>query len=342
MSLETRLRSTARPILPAAGGASSSTAGLVQSSRTISTVFPLSGGGNLSADRTFSADTAFLINSGRTVSALYPLAGGGNLSADRTLSADTAFLVNSGRTISTLYPISGGGDLSANRTVSADTAFLVTSSRSISTTYPLAGGGDFSTNRTHTVDTAFLVNSSRLINTTYPLAGGGNLSADRTHTVDTAFLVNTARQVISGNGLSGGGDLSADRTLSVNTNVRDKIFGFFFAGSLSTLMLASSAMIYIPFNMELRDVRAAVSNSATGANILYNPLQWNAALTATTAMFASANRPFVFTNQLVGSNNGTFAIGNLYAGSWLGMNIDQVGSTIPGSNLTVTFIVRTS
>lgn len=187
-----------------------------------------------------------------------------------------------------------------------------------------------------------LVTSGRNISTTYPVQGGGNLSSDRTLTIDTLFLVNTGRTITASTGLTGGGNLSSDFNLSVNSNVRDKVVGFFFAGSLSTLMLAQSAMIYIPFNMELRDVRAAVSNSATGANILYNPLQWNASLTSSTAMFLSANRPFVFTNTLVGSNNGTFTIPNLYAGSWLGVNIDQVGSTIPGSNLTVTFVVRSS
>lgn len=43
------------------GGSSTSTAGLVQSSFTISTVYPISGGGNLSLNRTFAVDTAFLL-----------------------------------------------------------------------------------------------------------------------------------------------------------------------------------------------------------------------------------------------------------------------------------------
>jgi len=56
----------------------------VDSSRTISTVYPISGGGNLGVNRSFAIDTAFLVNSGRIISTTYPLSGGGNLSADRT------------------------------------------------------------------------------------------------------------------------------------------------------------------------------------------------------------------------------------------------------------------
>lgn len=45
-------------------GTATSTAGLVQSSLTISTLYPLSGGGNLSVNRIHAVDTAFLIHSG--------------------------------------------------------------------------------------------------------------------------------------------------------------------------------------------------------------------------------------------------------------------------------------
>jgi len=51
MTLETRIRSNVN-ISQAAEGGTTSTAGLVQSSRLISTTYPLSGGGNLSQDRT--------------------------------------------------------------------------------------------------------------------------------------------------------------------------------------------------------------------------------------------------------------------------------------------------
>lgn len=225
---------------------------------------------------------------------------------------------------------------------STNTAGLVQSSLTISTIYPLSGGGDLSVNRTYAIDTAFLINSGRTISTIYPLSGGGDLSVNRTHAVDTAFLVNTGRTISASSGMTGGGDLSADRTFSVNTNVRDKVLGFFFAGSLATTALASSAMVYIPFNMEIRNVRLAVSHSSAGQNIMINPIMWNAALQAVAPIFLAANRPSIITNNLVGSDNGTFSFTSLYAGSWLGVNIDSAGTTTIGSNLTVTFILRSS
>jgi hypothetical protein len=158
---------------------------------------------------------------------------------------------------------------------------------------------------------------------------------------NTALLVTSGRTISAGSGLSGGGDLSVDRTLSVNTNVRDRVIGFFFAGSLSSLMLATSAMVYIPFNMEIRDVRLAVSHSAGGQNIMIQPTMWNGALQANTGLFAAANRPVIVTNSLVGSSN-TLGFTVLHAGSFLGIQIDSVGTTVVASNLTVSFILRTS
>lgn len=69
-----------------------SSAYFVNTSRSISTVYPISGGGNLSLDRTFAVDTAFLVHSGRTISTTYPLSGGGNLGADRTFFIQTGAL----------------------------------------------------------------------------------------------------------------------------------------------------------------------------------------------------------------------------------------------------------
>lgn len=62
--------------------------------------------------------TPFVVTSNRTINTTAPVAGGGNLSADRTFTVDTLCLITSGRTISTTEPVRGGGDLSANRTIS--------------------------------------------------------------------------------------------------------------------------------------------------------------------------------------------------------------------------------
>ena len=90
---------------------------LVTSTRAINTTAPLAGGGNFSADRTFTVDTLAVVSSGRSISTLFPVSGGGNLSADRTFAVDTAFLVTSARTITAGVGLTGGGNLSADRTV---------------------------------------------------------------------------------------------------------------------------------------------------------------------------------------------------------------------------------
>lgn len=279
----------------------------------------------------------------RAISTLFPLAGGGDLSVDRTHSVSTAgFLVLSSRTINTTAPLAGGGNLGGDLTLTANTAVLVTTGRQVLSGLGLTGGGNLSADITLVVNTVAIVGSQRAINTTAPLAGGGNLSADRTLTVDTLALVGSGRLVTASTGLTGGGDLSADRILSVNTNVRDKSVGFYFSGALATTSLAANARIYIPFNMQLLQVRLAAKTAPTGESIIINPLQYSATLAASTALFASTNRPMVVGGSNVGSDNATFAIGNLFTGSWLGVDLNQVGATNAGSDLTITFIVRSS
>jgi len=90
----------------------------VATTRTISTTSPLSGGGDLSADRTLSMPAATTSVSGyltstdwtafnskvattRTISTTSPLSGGGDLSADRTLSIPAATTSVSGYLSST-------------------------------------------------------------------------------------------------------------------------------------------------------------------------------------------------------------------------------------------------
>ena len=129
---------------------------------------------------------------------------------------------------------------------------------------------------------------------------------------------------------------------SVNTNVRDKLIGMFYSGNVSTTMLGEDSRVYIPFNMQVQQVRLAAVTSPTGANIIINPVFYDANLVLVNSMFAAADRPFIQSSNSVGSDNTTFAISTLHVGSWLGANVDQAGSAIAGSNLTVTFVVRAS
>lgn len=186
---------------------------VVGTGRTLSTSgAALTGGGDLSADRTLtlsaSPDSASVVGTGRTVSTSgAALSGGGDLSANRTItlsaSPDSASVVGTGRTVSTTAPITGGGDLSANRTIAiADAAAdgATKGAAAFTATDFDAAAGVISidyTNGTAATGAAkgFLlaadwttfngkVAATRAINTTAPITGGGDLSANRTLAID--------------------------------------------------------------------------------------------------------------------------------------------------------------
>lgn len=180
-------------------------AGEVPQSRNINTTAPITGGGNLSADRTIAipassdsvdgyltaadhASFAAKVAASRAINTTAPITGGGDLSADRTIAmaastnsvdgyltaADhTTFnnKVSPTRSISTTAPLSGGGDLSADRTLSIPVATAIADGYLSQT--------DFSTFNAK-------VSATRAINTSSPLTGGGNLSADRTISIPAA------------------------------------------------------------------------------------------------------------------------------------------------------------
>lgn len=82
----TQLATTAF-VTAATGGAT-----LVPATRTISTTSPLTGGGDLSANRTFACATCAV--TGTAINTTSPLAGGGDLSTTRTLTCSTCAVTN--------------------------------------------------------------------------------------------------------------------------------------------------------------------------------------------------------------------------------------------------------
>lgn len=152
-------------------------------------------------------DGLALILSSRTITSGAGLTGGGDLSADRTLAvgAGTGITVNaddvaldtthvrnvdhSAVSISAGGALTGGGTIAANRTITLDVNGMVEETS-------VQGSLDF----------VLLYDTS---SGTHKKAKPDNISA-----AFGGFVPN-ARQVISGNGLTGGGDLSSDRTLAV-------------------------------------------------------------------------------------------------------------------------------
>ena len=148
------------------------------------------------------------------------------------------------------------------------------------------------------------------------------------------------RVLIAGTGVSVASD-ATNFFVNVNTNVRDRLFGFFAAGTVSTTMRVNSSAIYIPFNMELRQARVAMGVSASNA-VTLRLVQYNALMTASTSLMANANTIRVIGLTATGSDSGTFDIGTLYTGSHLGFHIMSTGAATFGQDMTVSVMVRTS
>lgn len=212
----------------------------------------LTGGGDLSADRTFNlANTA--VTAGTYGSATnipqFTVDAQGRITGVSNVAGTFAALTT---TITAGTGLTGGGDLSANRTISLANTAVVAGTYGDSTHIPqftvdaqgritgvsgiavsfaastttitagtgLTGGGDLSANRTIS-----------LANTTVVAGTYGDATHIPVFTVDAqgrltaasqsgAAVATAARQIIAGTGLSGGGDLSADRTLNLaNTAV---------------------------------------------------------------------------------------------------------------------------
>jgi len=175
--------------------------GSVQPTRTISTTAPLTGGGDLSANRTFAINDATTAQKGavqlssltnstseilaatpKAVKDAYDLANTANTTANAAVPKTT--------TISTTSPLTGGGDLSANRTFAINDATtaqkgavqlssLVNSTSEILAATPKAVKDAYDL-------AAAAAPATRTISTTAPLTGGGDLYANRTFAINSA------------------------------------------------------------------------------------------------------------------------------------------------------------
>jgi len=239
--------------------------------RRIDTGTGLSGGGDLSADRTLVFDTAwgdtrYALRS-RTLTAGDGLSGGGNLAANMNFSVDGTVVRTSGdQTVTglktfveqdgTLFRSSAGQDgllLRGRPGGSGNYAVTITSdSLTGNRTLTLANGNT-------TLVPGTMVATSRSVVAGDGLSGGGTLSADRTLTVD-GTVVRTTRSVLAGTGLSGGGALSTNRTLSFDATWGDARYA-----TLSTAQTISGAKTFTssPFfsGQRLRGVAAPVQGT---------------------------------------------------------------------------------
>ena len=279
-------------------------AAFVPIGRTISTSGGLTGGGNLSANRTLGIDST-IARSATTVTAGDGLLGGGTLGANFSLSVATD-VVRTSRQILPGDGLSGGGDLSANRTLAVD-GTVVRTARQILPGSGLSGGGDLSADRTLTVDStiarvAAVPPNARTITAGDGLTGGGDLSANRTLAVDTS-VVRTTRNLVAGNGLSGGGVLSADRTFTLGTPGTTTLAS---TNSVSTTSHTHALdVVGLDARYALKAQSITAGTGLAGGGTLAATRTLTLDLTYTDARYANATQSIVAGNGLTGG--GTLA-----------------------------------
>lgn len=107
------------------------------------------------------------------------------------------------------------------------------------------------------------------------------------------------------------------------------VFAFSQAGPLSTGTGAFKIYNDTGFALTIRSARATVGTAPTGASLIVD-----INVDGTTIFGTQANRPTIAaagtTNKTTGMSVTTIADGSAFT-----VDIDQVGSTVPGSNLTV-------
>lgn len=214
--------------------------GAVPATRTVSAGDGLTGGGDLSANRTISMGTPSTLTTSTTNQAT----GTTHTHAISIAAADIGAVPTS-RTITAGTGLTGGGDLSANRTISlADTAvtpgtYAPTAAQTA--TFTVDAQGRITAASSNTIDIAagqvtsgsFGVSRggtglTSLTTGNYIRAASSSTFEQRTpsQVLGDVGGVPTTRTITAGTGLSGGGDLSADRTINLaNTAVTPGTYG---------------------------------------------------------------------------------------------------------------------
>jgi len=168
--------------------------------------------GNLTGTATTATNANNLF---RSVLAGDGLSGGGNLTADRTLSVDATVVRTSGN-----QTIAGTKTFSSSVILSSEGTAInhaIRGDRSISAGDGLSGGGNLTADRTLSVDaTVVRTSGNQTISGTKTFSAAVVLSIEGT-TINHA--IRGDRSISAGDGLSGGGNLTSNRTLSVDNTV---------------------------------------------------------------------------------------------------------------------------
>lgn len=166
-------------------------------------------------------------------------------------------------------------------------------------------------------------------------------------TTDLNAKVPTSRTLTAGTGLTGGGDLSANRSFAVDfgsgatqaaagNHTHTLTFSLPAYSKQGTLTTATGTMrLPIDGTYTIVGTRLMVGTAPTGASIIIDVNK-----NGTTIYSTQANRPTIAASANAGGPGSAPDVTSLAAGDYLTVDIDQVGSTVAGSDLTVVVVVN--
>ncbi len=176
--------------------------------------------------------TSSIVVATRSIVAGTGLSGGGDLTVDRTLNiANTGVVTGTYGSAATIaqFIVNAQGQLTSATSINISTSSLAIATRSIVAGTGLSGGGDLSVDRTLNIaDTGVSTGTYGSISTIpqFIVNAQGQLTSVTSVNISTTSLAIATRSIVAGTGLSGGGDLSADRTLNIaNTGVVTGTYG---------------------------------------------------------------------------------------------------------------------
>ncbi|QQS20454.1 hypothetical protein IPL85_05800 [Candidatus Saccharibacteria bacterium] len=188
------------------------------------------------------------------------------------------------------------------------------------------------------------VPTTRQIITGTGLTGGGDLSADRTLTVTYGTGVGTAaegndsrivgaEQTINKAAANGYASLDSGTKVPISqipTVALTRTYPFSYSGTL--VVVSGTHRLYNDSGTTwtIRSVRASVGTAPTGSSILID-INSN----GSTIFSTQGNRPTIATSANTSGKVTNMDITTVADGAYITVDIDQIGSTVAGSNLTV-------
>lgn len=176
---------------------------------------------------------------------------------------------------------------------------------------------------------------------TYTFSDGATIEASQ-HNTNFGDLVNflngsvvhldgsktmTGALAMGSNKITGLAAPTADTDAATREFADTGVFVFAQAGELATG--TGSSRLYLPFDVDIIEVEAAVGTAPTDAALIVD-----VNVDGTTIFTTQSNRPQIASTEFVDEST-TIEDDSHSDGQYLTVDIDQVGSTIAGSDLTV-------